>query len=74
MRELKVEYNKLVKRLQNAEKFFEGCKDPEERDKHMPLLKEILDESQRILNELTALGVDFTSDDVLEGFDIEDRL
>lgn len=40
----------------------------------MPNLKILLIESQKILNELTALGVKFTSDDVVEGFDIENKL
>ena len=74
MRELKIEYNKLVVRLKNAEKFFEGCKGEEEINKYMPLLKTILNESQKILNKLADLGVEFTSDDVVEGFDIENKL
>lgn len=72
--DLKRKYNHLVGRLKKADEFFHTCKDKEKIEKQMPNLKKILDESQRILNELTALGVEFTSDDVLEGFDIEDRL
>ena len=69
--ELKRKYNRIAARLKKADSFFQNCKDQDEIERQMPNLKILLIESQKILNELTALGVKFTPDDVVEGFDIE---
>lgn len=67
MQELKKEYNKLIARINKANKFFENCTQ-EELDKHLPLFLELNEKANDVLNKLKKNGYKVTLDEMERGF------
>ena len=56
MQELKLEYNKLIHRINKAQDYFKKCSN-EDLDKHLPLFLNLFDKANKILKELQKKGL-----------------
>ncbi|WP_346884355.1 hypothetical protein [Clostridium sp. UBA4395] len=65
--ELKKKYNQLLKRVYDAEQYFETCS-KEDIDKYMPKYMKILDVINKMIIVLRKNGIEMNDKAILEGF------
>lgn len=70
MKELKIEYNKIITRINNAEKFFKTCTN-EEFEKYLPLMIQLCNKAAKLLIEIKKLGYKANIDEIERGFIVE---
>lgn len=69
--ELKKKYNAFIQRHNKALKYLDNNQiDIDERENHIQAYKKILDELNSIIDELNKLGISYTDENILNGFEV----
>lgn len=69
MQELKLKYNQLIHRINNAQDYFESCS-KEDLDKHLSLFLSLFNKANKILKELQKKGLKINAFEREWGFKI----